>query len=521
MACVLALAAGAGLGLSSASSPALAEPGHAAKASGLQLAINSTAASNSDDAVVLGVNYRGGQIDGIALYIDGALVKTRALATRATHGAIRFELDSSLLTEGEHEIVIKATDRDGNTATATTQLRITPSLFSGPVRMLFPRKDSTVQGVVPIEVQLDSAIRKPFVSFFVDNDFLELTNFAPFTYNWDTTKSANGAHTISVDVMDGETQAKIKSLSIHVNVNNPGGLTNRQTTTPDLSRNTAAPTRQMKTAINSAVQTAVRTPGVSAPRLDVNLPRMAYSALNDLRTSLSDAGIDLKGAARERNSATNGTYAVAAPDVNRTPNGFRSASVVRPGVLALFSAPSDLLRFQQVPLTNRRPSGILARPRRAGNFAAIPGVDTATVAPRQTPVTLLRRASLPALPAHRASGKGLEIAFDSTLLAFDVAPRVEHGMPLAPFRQIFEHTGGVVQWFGRSQTVRAINNSREIQFRIGHNTATVNNQHVTMQAQPYIDHGRAIVPLSFVRDAMDVAVHYDAATGHLRIESRK
>ena len=33
------------------------------------------------------------------------------------------------------------------------------------------------------------------------------------TYNWDSAKSTNGAHTISVDVIDGETQAKIKSIS--------------------------------------------------------------------------------------------------------------------------------------------------------------------------------------------------------------------------------------------------------------------------------------------------------------------
>lgn len=117
--------------------------------------------------------------------------------------------------------------------------------------------------------------------------------------------------------------------------------------------------------------------------------------------------------------------------------------------------------------------------------------------------------------------KSFDVAFDNTRIAFDVQPRVQHGMPLAPFRQIFEHTGGEVKWYGKSQTVRAVNSTHEIQFRIGHSTARVNNQTIKMDAKPFVEHGRAIVPLSFVRDAMDVKVNFDAHTGHLRIESNR
>ena len=42
-----------------------------------------------------------------------------------------------------------------------------------------------------------------------------------------------------------------------------------------------------------------------------------------------------------------------------------------------------------------------------------------------------------------------------------------------------------------------------------------------MEATPYIDRGRTIVPLSFIRDSMDVKVTFDPATGHLLIESNK
>ena len=119
------------------------------------------------------------------------------------------------------------------------------------------------------------------------------------------------------------------------------------------------------------------------------------------------------------------------------------------------------------------------------------------------------------------SARTMQIAFDNTRIAFDVSPRVEHGMPLAPFRQIFEHTGGTIQWFNQSKTLRAVNSTREIELHVGDSEAKVNNQTVQIEKKTFIEKGRTLVPLSFVRDALDVNVTYDPTTGHLRIESKK
>jgi hypothetical protein len=99
---------------------------------------------------------------------------------------------------------------------------------------------------------------------------------------------------------------------------------------------------------------------------------------------------------------------------------------------------------------------------------------------------------------------------------------VESGVKLAPFRQIFEHTGGKLYWFGgEAQTVRAVNDSREIEIKIGDKTAKVNNQSVGMEKSPYLLSGRTIVPLTFIRDSMDVKISFDEKTGKLLIESKK
>ncbi|MBM3495942.1 MAG: LysM peptidoglycan-binding domain-containing protein [Armatimonadetes bacterium] len=114
-----------------------------------------------------------------------------------------------------------------------------------------------------------------------------------------------------------------------------------------------------------------------------------------------------------------------------------------------------------------------------------------------------------------------DVAYDGMPIAFDVTPRFEAGMGLAPIRQIFEYTGGRLYWYGRTaQTVRAVNDSREIQLKIGHDRAPLNNRSVKLDRKPFIESGRTIVPLSFMRDALDVNVQFDANSGRMMIRSK-
>ncbi|HEV2473352.1 MAG TPA: copper amine oxidase N-terminal domain-containing protein, partial [Chthonomonadales bacterium] len=167
------------------------------------------------------------------------------------------------------------------------------------------------------------------------------------------------------------------------------------------------------------------------------------------------------------------------------------------------------------------------RIRRAGNVAIVPGaaLSPAIGASAFRPFApAVHRTALHAGTLARKAAKrfgAFDVTFDSAPIVFDVAPRIEHGMPLAPFRQIFEHTGGTVEWFQHTQTVRAVNSEREIEFRIGASHAMVNHQEVKMQRASYVDSGRTIVPLSFIRDSMNVNVSFDPATGHLLIESKR
>jgi hypothetical protein len=587
MACVLAFTAGAGLGAAALAPPALAETAVTPAASGLQLSISAAGTIANDAAVTLDVRFEGGSLRVVELLVDGVTIKKKNLATRNSRGHIEFQMEAGLLSEGTHDILVKAQDADGNTATTSTQLKVTGGA-SGLVKFQFPLSKSMVQGVVPIEIKLDPSIHNPYVSFFVDDTFLGLTNYAPYTVNWDSTRVSNGLHTVSVEVYDGDTLAKLKSTSLQININNPGGLTTRQNEIADLNKggkegNKVGGAQPTASAVKSVVDASrysaapkngleFQAPASKAARLlesasAENLPRLGNN-LNSAASTVrpvspfapTNKTNDLLPPVAEVNDITRATPNALA-DINRHDDTLHhpGTRVMKPGMLGLLASPREFSVLQTTVTLGKRPAMMALRPRRAGNMAVRPALTmdmeavsapndrlaihalntvpapsiAAPVIPpvtkafanttsKVTPIQIALGSRALAGPSARMGRvHSFQIAFDNTRIAFDVQPRIQRGLPLAPFRQIFEHTGGTIQWFNQSKTLRAFNSDREIEFKIGDDEAKVNNQMVKMEAKTYLEKGRTIVPLSFVRDALNVNVSYDATTGHLRIESKK
>ena len=507
MACVIALAAGTGIVAGTAGRPALAEPASAVAKSGLQVAITTPNTLASDATMVLDVNFRGGNIRSVELYVDGTLMKKQAIRTRDGRGLISFELDGSLLAEGAHDVLVKATDQEGNVATATSRLKVVEAEVAFSTKFLYPKRQAMVQGVVPIQVKIDSSIRNPYVTFLLDNDFLAFTNYAPFTYNWDSSRVANGPHTIKVQVYDGEA-ALVKELNLPINVNNAGGLTTRQATTPDLNK--VGKGGSGLTTIPAEMATPEAN--LEADTVDGGLSRAIKNAVPTLSPHAYSPST-AKHIGDSHNINPN-------PTTKKSSLPFLAATAQELNTLSPTSGLAGSLARQTM------------RPRRAGNIAARPSMELGAVAQNsianghgKPTNTASATQSLPkalvGAGALDARSKTFDVAFDNSRITFDVLPRVEKGLPLAPFRQIFEHTGGEVRWFNQSKTMRAFNSSREIEIRVGQSEAKVNNQTLSLDAKPYLDKGRTIVPLSFVRDALDVNIQYNPKTGHLLIESKK
>lgn len=522
MACLAALAAGSGLALSSATTPASAEPAPYFVAKGLQLSLTAPSAY-SGDALNLDVNFSGANIRSVELYMDGALIKHQAIRTIDSHGVISFALDGMLITEGAHEMLVKAVDKDGNTASASTRFKVAPEDNNSLVRTIFPKKNATVLGVVPIQISVDSSIHNPYVIFLLDNEFLSLTNYAPFVYNWDSTTSANGPHILSVKTYDGDTTNEVKGVDLKVRVNNPGGFTKRQTETPDLNTSLSRTKVQSKVIQIARGAASSSEPVSSAGTLQGSgaLERMVLARDPSLRyydvtkmRSTSSRPEKFHGTAAAQNSAFK-------PAPISTPKQMLLAMLAEPTEHSseiAFSAESLGLLRQSLRL--HRPASIAAQPSMALSvLVATPNAHFKTAHARSSVSS--QKALVGAGSLNNISASTFEVAFDDTKIAFDVPPRVEHGLPLAPFRAIFEHTGGTVKWYGKSKTVHAYNSTREIEFQVGKSDAKVNNHLVKLEVKPTLTRGRTIVPLSFVRDSLDVNVSYDPKSGYLRIDRKR
>ncbi len=115
----------------------------------------------------------------------------------------------------------------------------------------------------------------------------------------------------------------------------------------------------------------------------------------------------------------------------------------------------------------------------------------------------------------------MDIYLEGAKVTFDVSPRITEGVPLAPFRHLFEADGGKVKWDHNSKRVDGTSDSMTLSFSVGNPNATVNGRSMFMETAPFIEHGRTIVPLSFMGEALGYSISFDQNSGHVLILSAK
>ncbi len=116
-----------------------------------------------------------------------------------------------------------------------------------------------------------------------------------------------------------------------------------------------------------------------------------------------------------------------------------------------------------------------------------------------------------------------QVILDGQNLAFDVQPIIFHGRTLVPLRTIFEALGAQVYWDGTTQTVVAEKESanRVVSLTIGKQEAYVNNAAIKLDIPAVIVKGRTLVPLRFVSEALGATVEWDGSTQTITISSSK
>ena len=494
------------------------------------------------------------------LWVDGVRWARRDLDAPQIKNVLSFAVDGSSLSAGKHTIVVKVfTAANG---VSQVSLPVYAGNNNGEVRGSISGPDLNFKSLANgqkvsgnVEVLLDAKERNgvnPYVTIYVDKQFKTLKNYPPYSYVWDTTKVPNGYHTIeATGYLDANGESSARSLKVFVD--NVGGNTEFKSDVPDLGK---ARERVAPSAVSSAVTPlAIPLPGktilkpegepvsspvtVAVPQLKMASAELATSSKSVMPLTASQPSVAAPAVRVAAIHTTAERVSVVHPAV--TIKASVSASVIKataaaPTVGVLQSAP---LASVSAAMTAAPVSSVsLAAPKMAEKSMAIAAsanaikaaapVSFSTVTANKT----VRRASstrsnpraILKLDAHgylhTANRRNVQLAFNGQALAFDVQPRVEAGLPLAPFRQIFEHSGGQVMWVKETQVVRAVNADREIVIKVGQNKAKVNGETFTMARPAFLEQGRTIVPLSFVGQAMNVDVQYDQASGRLSITSK-
>lgn len=114
-----------------------------------------------------------------------------------------------------------------------------------------------------------------------------------------------------------------------------------------------------------------------------------------------------------------------------------------------------------------------------------------------------------------------KISFNSMPVNFDVQPRVVNGIPLTPFRYLFEYAGGKVSWDNSEKTLHAKGMGKTVSLHIGDLRANVNNKWIMLDMAAFLEQSRTVVPLSFMRDLLEVKVDFDPKTKHVLLTSDK
>ncbi len=113
----------------------------------------------------------------------------------------------------------------------------------------------------------------------------------------------------------------------------------------------------------------------------------------------------------------------------------------------------------------------------------------------------------------------IRIQIDNKPLALEVAPVIENGRTLVPFRAIFEALGLQVDWNEELRIATAYNSSMNVSVKPEGSFGSLNGELKSLEAPARIDQGRMLVPLRFISEAFGNEVGWDAKNRLISITS--
>jgi chitodextrinase len=175
-------------------------PAGLTEVSASQTSVTVAWASSTDNVAVV----------GYSVYVDGTPAGTTA-NTNFTAGG--------LACGSTHTVAVDAVDAAGNHSTRTSMSASTsPCLDTTPptVSVTSPAGGATVSGTVPVTATASDNVAVASVEFWVDGTKVATDTSAPYSYSWDTTQVAGGAHTLVVKAVDSSTNSTSATVGVTV-----------------------------------------------------------------------------------------------------------------------------------------------------------------------------------------------------------------------------------------------------------------------------------------------------------------
>lgn len=144
--------------------------------------------------------------------IDGQVVREDVFSPAQTSDNVSTSLDFGIA--GSHTVVLTAVDAAGNSTSTSTNF--TTDVQAPAVAIVSPANGAWLRGVTPVQVTASDDVGLSSVQLLEDGSVLATATGAPLSFNLDTTRTADGAHTLTAKAIDLAQNASSVSVSIGV-----------------------------------------------------------------------------------------------------------------------------------------------------------------------------------------------------------------------------------------------------------------------------------------------------------------
>ena len=120
-------------------------------------------------------------------------------------------------------------------------------------------------------------------------------------------------------------------------------------------------------------------------------------------------------------------------------------------------------------------------------------------------------------------GNNITVLVNGKQVVSDTPAVIVSGTTMLPFRAIFNTLGvddNSIKWNQNSKSIEVRSGGKYIFLVIGNPGAVLNDKLVTLNAAPYIESGRTMVPVRFVSESLGANVQWDQKTKTVTITKK-